>query len=55
MPPARVVGRQAGRLRYSSVHQTLLPLHFNFWRTTLKKETSGNAANGSVFYRLAVP
>src|SRR5258705_5934091 len=30
----------------------LLPLHFSFCRTTLKKETSGNAANGRVFLAL---
>src|SRR5437773_3142385 len=31
---------------------TLLPLHFSFCRTTLKKETSGNAASGRVFFAL---
>src|SRR5439155_9465262 len=31
---------------------TLLPLHLSFCRTTLKKETSGNAASGSVFLAL---
>ncbi len=31
---------------------TLLPLHFSFWRTTLKNEASGNEASGSVFFAL---
>src|SRR6266480_4373957 len=31
---------------------TLLPLHFSVCRTTLKKETSGNAASGRVFFAL---
>src|SRR6266699_3295295 len=31
---------------------TLLPLHLSFCRTTLKKETSGNAASGRVFLAL---
>src|SRR5260370_35535091 len=31
---------------------TLLPLHLSFCRTTLKKETSGNAARGRVFLAL---
>ena len=32
--------------------QTLLPLHFNFCRTTLKKETSGITARGKVLCAL---
>src|SRR5437588_11710257 len=34
---------------FRSRFYTLLPLHLSFCRTTLKKETSGNAASGSVF------
>src|SRR6266571_7580321 len=30
----------------------LLPLHFNFCRTTLKNEAWGRAASGSVFFAL---
>src|SRR5215217_5056839 len=37
----------------AAVH-TLLPLHFNFCRTTLKKEASGNDASGSVFFALRI-
>src|SRR5260370_18050310 len=33
---------------------TLLPLHLSFCRTTLKKETSGNAASGRFFLALLI-
>src|SRR4026207_556758 len=32
--------------------QRLLPLHFNFCRTTLKNEACGSDASGSVFFAL---
>src|SRR5439155_6288601 len=40
----------AGKRPYCGSLYTLLPLHFSFCRTTLKKETSGNAASGRVFF-----
>jgi hypothetical protein len=30
----------------------LLPVHFNFWRTTLKNEVSGMTASGKVLAAL---
>ena len=34
--------------------QTLLPLHFSFWRTTLKNDMSGIAANCIVFFAFRI-
>ena len=37
---------------FAPAAQRLLPLHFNFCLTTLKNETSGSDARGSVFFAL---
>src|SRR6266481_741027 len=41
-----------GKLPCGGSLYKLLPLHFSFCRTTLKKETSGNAASGRVCFAL---
>src|SRR5207244_2735355 len=38
----------------ASLFQMLLPLHFNFWRTTLKNDVSGMTASGSVLSALVM-
>ncbi len=47
----KVASRQFGT-GFTSPLQTLLPLHFNFCRTTLKNDISGNAASCNVVFDL---
>src|SRR5205807_8709083 len=42
------------RVIFNSRDQTLLPLHFNFWRTTLKNDLSGIDASCSVFFAFRI-
>src|SRR6266404_7903351 len=47
-PPKSLI-RAASHLAERMPSQTLLPLHFNFCRTTLKNDTSGITASGKLF------